>query len=166
MGFSTHENKSCCRHAGPEEHAHSLFSYFIWGYHVFIACCTSPRDTHACKHLETPANPSQTLPLHVCSVVDWIESVLQRSMLLLGAHLSDAACEGRRIQTGSLRTWRAKSERRGCTAVTLSSSVTWWLRVRRATYQIGGEGEVEVRASVNVGEDAPGRRNMGVSGVY
>lgn len=74
---------------------------------------------------------------------------------------------GRRIQTGSLRSWRVKSKRRGgCTAVTLSSSVRRWLVVRHATYQIGGEGEVEVRASVHVGENAPRRRNMGVSGVH
>lgn len=60
-----------------------------------------------------------------------------------------------------------KSERRGGrTAVTLSSSVRRWLCVRRATYQIGKEDEVEVRASVHVGEDAPGRRNMGVAGVH
>lgn len=95
-----------------------------------------------------------------------MESVLQRSLLLLGAILSDAACEGRRIQTGSLRTWRVKSKERGCTAVTLSSSVRRRLCVRRATYQIGGEDEVEVRASVHVGEDAPGRRNLGVAGAH
>lgn len=60
--------------------------------------------------------------------------------------------------------WRARGG--GCTAVTLSSRVRRWLLVRHATYQIGGEGEVEVRASVHVGENAPGRRNMGVSGVH
>lgn len=70
----------------------------------------------------------------------------------MGATLSDAACEGRRNQTGSLRNWRVKSERRGCTAATLNSSVRRWLSVRRATYQIGGEDEVEVRASVHLAE--------------
>lgn len=64
-------------------------------------------------HANTRANPSHTLPLCVCSAVDWIENVLQLFLLLLGATLSDAACEGRRIQTGSRRSWRVKSERRG-----------------------------------------------------
>lgn len=38
--------------------------------------------------------------------------------------------------------------------------------MRRATYQIGGEDEVGSRASVHVGEDAPGMRNMGVARVH
>lgn len=92
MGFWLHENKRCCWHPGPEEHAHNIFSYFLWGSHAFVVYCASSRDTHACKHLETRAKPSHTLPLHVCNVIHWIGSVLQRSILLLGATLSDAAC--------------------------------------------------------------------------
>lgn len=62
---------------------------------------------------ETRAKPSHTLPLCICRAVDWIESVLQLSLLLLGATLSDAACEERRIQTGSLRTLEDEEREEG-----------------------------------------------------
>lgn len=38
--------------------------------------------------------------------------------------------------------------------------------MRHATYQIGGEGGVGVRASVHVGEEAPGRMGKGGARVH
>lgn len=81
------------------------------------------------------------------------------------------ACEGRRIQTRSLRWWRVK--RKGKQRVGVGAQLSHWALVSddgcvwgRATYQIGGEAEVGVRASMHVGEDVPGRRNTGVARVH